>query len=78
MRAAVQDAKEKAEVLADAAGLHIRGIEDIVEQGTYSSDRGAMNSLKAAATVDSAAGTVVQAAKLSVTSNITVTFKADR
>ena len=78
MRAAVEDAKAKAQVLADAAGLQLRGIEDIVEQGTYSSDRGVMNSFKAAAAEDSAAGTVVQAAKLSVSSSITVTFKVDR
>jgi len=78
IRAAVEDAKEKAQVLADAAGLEIRGIEDIVEQGTYSSDRGIMKSFQAAAAEeDSVAGTVVQAAKLSVSSSITVTFRVD-
>lgn len=78
IRAAVEDAKEKAQILADAAGLEIRGIEDIVEQGTYSSDRGIMKSFQAAAAEeDSVAGTVVQAAKLSVSSSITVTFRVD-
>ena len=77
MRAAVEDAKEKVQVLADAAGLQIRGIEDIVEQGTYSSDRGVMNSFKAADAEYDAAGTVVQAAKLSASSSITVTFRVD-
>ncbi|MCR5135790.1 MAG: SIMPL domain-containing protein [Oscillospiraceae bacterium] len=77
MRAAVEDAKAKAQILADAAGLQIRGIEEIAEQGTYSSERGSMNTFKAAAE-DSAAGTVIQAAKLSVSSTITVTFQVDR
>jgi hypothetical protein len=75
MRAAVEDARAKAEIFADAAGLQIRGVEDIVEQGAVSYDRGAVNSFKAA---DAAvAGTFVQSAKLSVTSTVSITFKAD-
>lgn len=79
MKAAVQDAKEKADVLAGAAGLKIRGIEDITEGGTYSYDRGVMNNF---AKEEAAAGaydgdTVVQAAKLTVSSSVTVTYKAD-
>lgn len=77
MRAAVNDAREKAEILADAAGLQIRGVEDITEQGTYSYERG-VNSFQLAAAEDTAAGTFVQAAKLSVSSSVSVTFKADR
>ncbi len=76
MRAAVEDAKEKAEILADAAGLLIRGVEDIVEQNTYSYDRGVGNFFKQESR--DAAGTVVQAAKLTVSSSVSVTFKADR
>ena len=77
MRAAVDDARAKAEILADAAGLRIFGIEEIREQGTYSSDRGAGNFFKSEQTMGSSADTVVQAAKLSVSSSITVTFKVN-
>ena len=76
MRLAVADAQAKADVLADAAGLQIRGIEDIAEQNTYSYDKGVMNNFDVAEA--SAAGTVVQAAKLTVSSSIVITFKADR
>ncbi len=76
MRLAVADAQAKADVLADAAGLQIRGIEDITEQNTYSYDKGAMNNFDVAEA--SAAGTVVQAAKLTVSSSVVITFKADR
>ena len=77
MRLAVADAQNKADVLADAAGLQIRGIEDIAEQNTYSYDRGVMNNFDAIE-AESAAGTVVQAAKLTVSSSVVITFKADK
>ncbi len=77
MRAAVDDARAKAEILADAAGLRIFGIEEIREQGTYSSDRGAGNFFKSEQAMGSSADTIVQAAKLSVSSSITVTFKVN-
>ena len=77
MRLAVEDAQAKAAVLADAAGLQLRGIEDIAEQNTYSYDKGIRNSFDMVAAEESAAGTVVQAAKLTVSSSIVVTFKAD-
>ena len=76
MRLAVADAQAKADVLADAAGLQIRGIEDIAEQNTYSYDKGVMNNFDVAEA--SVAGTVVQAAKLTVSSSVVITFKADR
>ena len=76
MRAAVEDARAKAEVFADAAGLQIIGVEDIVEQGAVSYDRGAVNSFKAADTA--VAGTFVQSAKLSVTSSVSITFKTNK
>lgn len=76
MRLAVADAQAKADVLADAAGLQIRGIEDISEQNTYSYDKGVMNNFDVEEA--SAAGTVIQAAKLTVSSSIVITFKADR
>ena len=77
MRAAVDDARAKAEILADAAGLRIFGIEEIREQGTYSSDRGAGNFFKSEQAMGSSADTIVKAAKLSVSSSITVTFKVN-
>ena len=76
MRAAVEDAKAKAEILADAAGLKILGVEDVSEQNTYSYDRGAGNFFKEEAAAD-AAGTVVQAAKLVVSATVSMKFKAD-
>ena len=76
MRAAVDDARAKAEILADAAGLQIRGVEDIVEQGSYSYDRG-VNTFKAAAE-DTVGGTFVQSAKLSVSYSVSVTYSVDR
>ena len=76
MRLAVADAQAKADILADAAGLKIRGIEDIAEQNTYSYDKGIMNNFDVAEA--SAAGTVVQAAKLTVSSSVVITFKADK
>ena len=76
MRLAVLDAQAKAEVLADAAGLQLRGIEDVAEQNTYSYDKGVMNNFDVAEAA--AAGTVVQAAKLTVSSSVVISFKADR
>ena len=80
MRKAVADAKRKAEVLAQAAGLTLKEIVTIQETGVYSYDSGANNfSMKAAGmeTVEEAdRETVVQAAKLNVTANVTVTFEA--
>ena len=75
MRLAVADAQAKAEILADAAGLQIRGIEDIAEQNTYSYDKGVMNNFD---TREAATGTVVQAARLTVSSSVVITFQADR
>jgi len=77
MKKAVENAKDKAEVLAEASGLKILGIDEIIESGTYSYDRGMMNGFAKATAEDAAAGTVVQAAKLAVNSSITVKFKAD-
>ncbi len=76
MRLAVADAQAKADILADAAGLKIRGIEDIAEQNTYSYDKGIMNNFDVAEAA--VAGTVVQAAKLTVSSSVVITFKADK
>ena len=75
LKLAVANAQAKAEVLAEAAGLVLRGIEEINEQNTYSYDRGLLNDVEGAQKMS---GTTVQAARLTVSSSITVTFKADR
>ena len=79
LKEAVQDAKAKAEVLAEAAGLKITGIEVISEGATYSYDSGLNNFRKEMETVEDAASgstTVVQAAKLQVSATVTVSFTA--
>ena len=75
LKLAVANARAKAEVLAEAAGLVLRGIEEINEQNTYSYDRGLLNDVEGAQKMS---GTSVQAARLTVSSTISVTFKADR
>ena len=77
LRAAVADAKAKAEVLAEAAGLKIKGIEEIHEGGTYSFDSGLNNFSRETAADAKASGTVIRAAKLTVSASVTVTFGAE-
>ena len=68
-------AKAKAEILAEAAGLHIIGIENIREGNSYSYDSGIANfSRQEVMDAKAVGGTVVQAAKISVTASVTVTF----
>lgn len=79
LRKATEEAKQKAEILAEASGLKITGIELISEGGVYSYDNSVGNF--AVAGVEEAkgadAGTVVQAAKLIVSASVTVTFTAE-
>ena len=78
LKAAVEQARVKAEVLAEAAGLKITGIEAINEGGTYSFDSGLNNfRAKGMADVAAMAETVVQAAKIQVNSTVNITFKAE-
>ena len=77
LKAAVADATAKAEILAAAANLTILGIDDIQEVSTYSFDRGTGNNFpRVAETKQDSAGTVIQAAKLTVSANISVSFDA--
>ena len=78
LKAAVEQARVKAEVLAEAAGLKINGIEAINEGGTYSFDSG-LNNFRSKGMADEAAvaETVVQAAKIQVNSTVNITFKAE-
>ena len=81
LREAVNDARAKAEILADAAGLTITGIKSIQETGAYSHTAGISNFSKAAAAdaIEEAAGapTLVQAEKISVYAGVTVIFSAE-
>ena len=78
MAQAVKDARKKAEILADAAGLKITGIELISED--VGGSRGNNGNL-AAKGMDTAgaedAGTVVQAGKVIVTAAVSITFNAE-
>ena len=73
---AVTDAREKAEVLAQAAGLRITGIVSICEGYTNSWDSGVNSFLREEKAADGGAQTVVQAAKMRVTSTVTVVYTA--
>lgn len=80
MRKAVEDAKKKAEILAEASGLKITGIETISQGSVYSFENSVGNAYaKAMDTVEMAeeASTVVQAAKLIVTATLSITFSAE-
>ena len=80
LKKAVADARAKAEVLAEAAGMKITGIESISEGGVYSytntvgnfSAKGAFDDVE-----EAEAGTVVQAAKLLVNATVTITFTVE-
>ena len=78
MKAAVADAQRKAEILAEAAGLQITGMESIAEGSVYSYENSVGNAYARAAGMDAEedAGTVVQAAKLLVSATVTITFEA--
>ncbi len=79
LKAAIAEAKAKAEVIAEASGLKITGISVISEGGTYNYSNTVGNF--SAKTMDrgeeAAAGTVVQAAKLIVSATVSVTYTAE-
>lgn len=81
MKKAVADAKQKAEILAEASGLKITGIESITTGGIYSYQNDVGNVFIRAAGADMAekseAETVVQSAKLIVSANLSITFEAE-
>ena len=79
LKAAVADAKEKAAVLAEAAGFTGLEIESIQESGVYAYDSGANNfAVKASGMAEYAAdaSTVIHAAKISVSASVVITFEA--
>ena len=72
---AVEDARRKADVLAAAAGMQVTAIENIAESGVYTYD--SMRNfaqMDAAATEESGAGTLVQAALVSVDASVLMVF----
>ncbi len=82
MKMAVEDAKTKAQIYAEASGLKISGIEIISEGGvsSYQNDTGntyARSAKMDMADMEEAAGTVVQSAKLIVSASVSITFTAE-
>ena len=81
MKKAFADAKAKAEVLAEAAGLKIKGIEEISEGGVYSYENTVGNMYNRDFGMEEAkadiGGTVVQSAKLIVSASVSITFVAE-
>ena len=77
LKAAVANAKEKAAVLAEAAGLGELEIVTIQEGGVLSYDSGVNNFSRktAGAETEEDAATVVRAAKICVSASVTVTFR---
>ena len=81
LKKAVADANAKAEVLTEAAGLKIKGIEVISEGGVYSYTNTVGNMYAKGFDVEEAeadiGGTVVQSAKLVVSASVSITFEAE-
>ena len=80
LKLAVEQARAKAEALAEAAGMKITGMEIITEGGTfsYSNSVGNFYAKSAdAAETETTVGTVVQAAKLIVSATVSITFTAE-
>ena len=79
LKAAVAEARAKAEVLAEASGLKITGIETISEGNVYSYDNSVSNfsAKRMEEATDTGFGTVVQAAKLIVSVTVSITFTAE-
>ena len=79
LKKAVTDARGRAEALAEAAGLELTGIETISEGGVFTFDNNVSNFSARGIAKEEAidTGTVVQAAKLSVSAGVTVTFRAE-
>ena len=79
LKMAVEDAKAKAAVLAEAAGFTTLEIESIQESGVYAYDSGANNFAAKAAGEEQYTGdaaTVIHAAKISVNASVVITFEA--
>jgi uncharacterized protein YggE len=77
LKDAVADAKKKAEILAEASGLKITGIETLSEGGIYTYDNNIGNVFDAKRLTEESTGTIVQSAKLLVSASVSITFTAE-
>ena len=79
LKAAVENARKKAEILAEASGLKITGVRMITEDGvsSYTNSTGNARYRDMGAGTEGSADTVVQAAKLILSASVTVTFEAE-
>ncbi len=80
LQKAVADARAKAEILAEEAGLKITGIVSVSEGSTSSYENSVSNfAARASETMgkEEDAGTVVQAAKLIVNATVVITYEAE-
>ena len=79
MKKAVENAKKKAQILAEAAGLRITGIESVSENGVRSYENNVGNVYAKGMDMMEAedAGTVVQSAKLVVSADVSIAFSAE-
>ena len=79
LKAAVENARKKAEILAEASGLKITGVRMITEDGvsSYTNSAGNARYKDMGAGTEGSADTVVQAAKLILSASVTVTFEAE-
>ena len=71
---AVEDARRKAEVLAAAVGMGVVSIDTIAETGVYTYDSMRNFAVADAAAMESGAGTLVQAALVSVDASVSMEF----
>jgi len=80
LREAVTEARKKAEILAEASGLKITGIESISEGSVFSHEN-TIGNVRAKGMdmmeTEEDAGTVVSAAKLIVSATVSITFTAE-
>ncbi len=79
LKKAVEDARKKAEILAEASGQKITGIQSISEGGVYSFENniGNVYARGTAMMEEADAGTVVQSAKLVVSASVSITFTVE-
>ena len=79
MKKAVEDAKAKAAILAEAAGIGELEVKSVQDGNVYSYESGINNfSMKVggAVTEDALSPTLINAAKISVTASVTIVFEA--
>ena len=76
MSLAVKSARDKADVLAAAAGMKVMGVMEITEQAAYSYGNGMLRYAETAA-MDMAAGTQVLTSQMQVCANVSITYNME-